>query len=170
MGNTSKLSTAMTETARRSPDEVIYERLAPELTRFATGLVGRDDAADVTASAFLRAPAAPTWPAVTNHRAYLYRTVLDEARTWARRRSQRPVREVAAAVHRRSLELPGGFDPAVADAVARLGVRRRAVIVLMYWADLSPAAIAERLGISEGSVRRHPARARARLREVLHAD
>lgn len=159
----------MTETARRSPDEVIYERLAPELTRFATGLVGRDDAADVTASAFLRALASPTWPTVSNHRAYLYRTVLNEARTWARRRSQRPRREGAAAGHRSSLELPG-FDPAVADAVARLGVRQRAVIVLTYWADLSPAVIAERLGISEGSVRRHLARARARLREVLHAD
>jgi RNA polymerase sigma factor (sigma-70 family) len=51
-----------------------------------------------------------------------------------------------------------------------LGVRQRAVIVLTYWADLEPAAIADWLGVSEGSVRSHLARARANLREVLDAD
>jgi RNA polymerase sigma factor (sigma-70 family) len=57
----------------------------------------------------------------------------------------------------------------VREAVAGLSVRQRAVVVLTYWADLDPRAVAERLGISEGSVRRHLARARARLREVLDA-
>lgn len=44
------------------------------------------------------------------------------------------------------------------------------MVLLTYWADLDPGTVAERLGISEGSVRRHLARARARLREVLDAD
>jgi len=41
------------------------------------------------------------------------------------------------------------------------------VVVLTYWDDLASAAIAERLGISDGSVRRHLARARKRLRMAL---
>jgi RNA polymerase sigma-70 factor (ECF subfamily) len=57
----------------------------------------------------------------------------------------------------------------VRDAVVALSVRQRAVIVLTYWADLDPRTVAERLGISEGSVRRHLARARAHLREALDA-
>ena len=52
-------------------------------------------------------------------------------------------------------------------AVAALSVRQRAVIVLTYWLDLHPAGIAGLLGVSEGAVRRHLARARAHLREVL---
>jgi RNA polymerase sigma factor (sigma-70 family) len=57
----------------------------------------------------------------------------------------------------------------VREAVGTLSLRQRAVVVLTYWADLDPATIAERLGISDGSVRRHLARARARLREALDA-
>ena len=51
------------------------------------------------------------------------------------------------------------FHPEVLHAVRSLSVRQRAVIVLTYWADLAPADVADRLGISEGSVRRHLARA-----------
>jgi RNA polymerase sigma-70 factor (ECF subfamily) len=57
--------------------------------------------------------------------------------------------------------------PEILDAVLALSVQQRAVVVLTYWADLTPAAIGELLDISEGSVRRHLARARKRLREVL---
>jgi RNA polymerase sigma factor (sigma-70 family) len=55
----------------------------------------------------------------------------------------------------------------VLDAVRRLSVRQRAVVVLTYWQDLEPASVARLLGISEGAVRRHLARARAHLREYL---
>jgi RNA polymerase sigma factor (sigma-70 family) len=41
------------------------------------------------------------------------------------------------------------------------------VVVLTYWEDLTVEQVAGTLEISEGSVRRHLARARARLREVL---
>ena len=61
------------------------------------------------------------------------------------------------------------FAPTCAVAVDRLSVQQRAVILLTYWMDLDPKSTAERLGISEGAVRRHLARARARLREVLDA-
>ena len=41
------------------------------------------------------------------------------------------------------------------------------MIVLTYWNDLGPASVAGLLGISEGAVRRHLARARALLKEYL---
>jgi len=56
----------------------------------------------------------------------------------------------------------------VLEAVARLSPRQRAVVFLTYWDDLDPAAVASTLGLGEGSVRRHLARARARLRKMLH--
>ena len=62
---------------------------------------------------------------------------------------------------------PPEVRPEVLEAVARLSLRQRAVIVLTYWEDLEPAQVAIRLQIGEGSVRRHLARARARLREEL---
>lgn len=157
----------MTDVAE-TQDADTYRELAPELVRFATGLVGRSDAADVVSSAVLKSLSAPAWPRVANRRAYLYRAVMNEARTWSRRNSQRQDRELRSAGSS-TWELPG-LRPEVAAAVRDLSVRQRAVIVLTYWADLDPPTVATHLGISEGSVRRHLARARTRLREVLHAD
>jgi RNA polymerase sigma-70 factor (ECF subfamily) len=102
---------------------------------------------------------------VTNRRAYLYRSVFNEAQTWNRRSRQRRDREWRLAGDDR-WELPG-FRPDVREAVERLSVRQRAVVLLVYWADLDPSQVATHLGISEGSVRRHLARARAKLRKVL---
>ena len=148
-------------------DAEVYERLAPELTRFATALVGRVDAPDVLSNAVVKALGTPAWPSVANRRAYLYRAVVNEAQTWLRRAGERPRREARAAGPDR-WDLPTFHDD-VRRAVAALSVRQRAVVVLTYWADLPPAEVADRLGISDGSVRRHLARARAHLRETLDA-
>jgi DNA-directed RNA polymerase specialized sigma24 family protein len=43
-------------------------------------------------------------------------------------------------------------------------------VVLTYWCDLDDEAIAELLGISPGSVRRHLARGRDRLRRSIQRD
>lgn len=147
-------------------DADLYEALAPELIRFASALVGPGDAADVLSTAVVKALASPTWPRVENRRAYLYRAVFNAARTHQRRTRQRFDREARTA---RGLQwdLPN-LDPHVRAAVLDLSLRQRAVIVLTYWSDLDPVAVGRHLGISEGSVRRHLARARARLREVLH--
>jgi RNA polymerase sigma factor (sigma-70 family) len=156
--------------AEDTDDAELYERLAPELIRFATALVGRADAPDVLSGAVVKVLASPGWRAVANRRAYLYRSVFNEAQTWLRRAGQRPILEATAvrAARLDRWELPT-LRPDVRMAVAALSVRQRAVIVLTYWADLDSRSVAERLGISEGSVRRHLARARARLREVLDA-
>ena len=49
----------------------------------------------------------------------------------------------------------------------KLSPQQRAVVVLTYWQDLTPSAVAELLDVSEGAVRKHLARARKHLRRVL---
>jgi RNA polymerase sigma factor (sigma-70 family) len=148
-------------------DAALYAALAPELVAFAGGLVGRDDAPDVLATAVANALASRTWPKVENRRAYLYRAVLNEAKAMRRRSTLRRDREARSDVTV-TWELPE-FRPEVRAAVDALSVQQRAVVLLTYWADFDTRSISVLLGISDGSVHRHLARARARLREVLDA-
>ncbi len=62
---------------------------------------------------------------------------------------------------------PPEVRPEVLEAVGSLSVRQRAVVFLAYWEDLDENSIAERLGISAGSVRQHLGRARDKLRMKL---
>jgi RNA polymerase sigma factor (sigma-70 family) len=148
-------------------DSELYAKHADELTRFATGLVGPSDAGDVVADAVVRCFASPSWGGVRDHRAFLYRSVLNQARMRHRSTMRRRARELRASGHGRDVLDPPDVRPEVLEAVGRLSVRQRAVVVLTYWADLDPASVAALLGIGEGSVRRHLARARARLKEWL---
>lgn len=148
-------------------DEEIYRKHSEELIRFAQGLVGRIDSADVVSSAVLQSISSAAWSQVENHRAYLYRAVLNQARKNHRDRQRRWTKE-----------LRGGFEPPreipelrpeVLAAVKQLSPKQRAVVILTYWDDLPPAEIGEMLRMSAGSVKKHLARARAKLRRVLHA-
>lgn len=143
-----------------------YRKHADDLTRFATGLVGPADAADVVSSAMISCLWSPSWAGVRDPRAYLFRAVLNQARSMGRTEGRRRLREQKAYVQ--SGNQPVEPRPEVLSAVASLSVRQRAVIFLTYWADLRPVEIGELLGISDGSVRRHLSRARRHLREVLH--
>ena len=146
-------------------DAEVYEKYAEELIRFATSLVGPSDAPDVLSVAVIRALASSQWAGVSNPRAYLYRSVLNAARSRRRAELQRRAREARYGAS--SAWEPAEVSQEVLDAIGRLSVRQRAVVYLTYWDDLDPAAAAALLGISEGSVRRHLARARATLRRTL---
>jgi RNA polymerase sigma-70 factor (ECF subfamily) len=91
--------------------------------------------------------------------------VLNAARSRRRAELRRRVREARYAPP--NIAEPEEIRPEVLEAIARLSVRQRAVVYLTYWDDLDQAAAAELLAISEGSVRRHLARARANLRRTL---
>jgi len=113
--------------------------------------------------------------AMQNPEAYVRKILL---RAWLDERRRPWHREHAYA------ELPeraGGGDPsAVADQIAVLGLlaelppRRRAVLVLRYFCDLSVEETADLLGCSAGTVKSQAARAleslRARLVGVTVAD
>jgi RNA polymerase sigma factor (sigma-70 family) len=146
-------------------DEEVYAKYAGELIRFATGLVGPSEAEDVVSGAVLSAMYSKRWPSVHNRRAYLYQSVLNEARQNWRASARRRAREAKASPREEwSTE---NLNPEVLDVVRGLSTRQRAVIVLTYWSDLEPARVSALLGISEGAVKRHLARARVHLRERL---
>ena len=145
-----------------------YEKYSDELVRFATGLVGPSDGPDLVATAMVNVLAMKSWESVENPRAYLYRTVLNEAKRSHRKTVRRRAGEIRAASHLGATNLPD-VRPEVLDAVAKLSFRQRAVVFLAYWEDLRPADIARRLQIGESTVHRHLSRAEARLRRMLHS-
>ena len=119
------------------------------------------------AAAVVRAMWSRQWSGVENHRAYLYRAVLNEAHSSARSAMRRRARELRVAASEPSVVHQPDVRPDVLEAIGRLSVRQRAVIFLTYWDGLTPAEIGTRLAISEGSVRRHLARARSKLRRMI---
>ena len=149
-------------------DEEIYRKYSEALIRFATGLVGPDNAPDVVSAGVLRCLTSPTWSEVIEKKSYLYRSIYNEALMFRRSSSRRSSLEQRTA--ERAPADAYEIRPEVLNAVRRLSVRQRAVIVLTYWEDLEPSAIATLLQISHGSVKRHLARGKSRLKEVLHVD
>lgn len=147
--------------------EESYRKWSDDLVRYATALVGPADAPDLVADVFasMLDRGDDAWHRVRDPRRYAFRAVTNAARMLGRSRSRRRTRE-----SRWSATGPGAeliTDPVVVDALSTLSIRQRAVVFLTYWEDLDVAAVGLRLGISDGSVKRHLARARATLREVL---
>jgi RNA polymerase sigma-70 factor (sigma-E family) len=66
------------------------------------------------------------------------------------------------------LSPPG--NAAVAEALRSLPARQREALVLRYYGDLPEAQVASAMGVSEGAVKRHVARAIAALRVVVEMD
>jgi RNA polymerase sigma-70 factor (sigma-E family) len=92
-------------------------------------------------------------------RTIVYRTHV----SWWRARRETPVAHVQ--------DTAGPIDDAerpliVQDALARLTAKQRAVLVLRYFDDLTESETAHVLGVSVGSVKKHAAVAKQRLREV----
>ena len=92
------------------------------------------------------------------------------------RRAERRMREVAAAAAearaagRRDDAAAGAEDHELRRAVAALPEAYRQVVLLRYYADLSCAQVAERLGLPLGTVTKTLSRAYAMLREELRDD
>jgi RNA polymerase sigma-70 factor, ECF subfamily len=146
-------------------DAALYARHARRLIALATTLAGPSAAEDVVSAAMVRVLASPGWTGVQDRGAYLTRAVVNEVRNAHRADLRREARELRAS-RNRSIE-PVDAVPEVLAALAGLPLRQRAVVFLAYWADMTPAAIAAELGIREGTVRQHLARARRSLRRTL---
>jgi RNA polymerase sigma factor (sigma-70 family) len=146
-------------------DREVYDKYADELLRFASALVGPIGAEDVVAEAVMRAFGSGEWTGVQNKRAYLYRAVLNQARSVHRSTQRRLAREAATAT--RDHYEPPAVRAEVLDAVRRLSVRQRAVVFLTYWADLHPEDIAGELRITPRTVQRDLRAAHSRLEVLL---
>lgn len=144
---------------------LIYREHGPGLVRFATGLVGPNDAADVVQTAVIRAFGSRGWQKVENPKAYLYKTVANVARSMYRSTMRRKAREMRTASP--DTTEPPDIRPEVLEAVATLSPRQREVMYLTYWEDMDEATVAKTLGIGRGSVRKHLGRGRDKLRDIL---
>ncbi len=152
-----------------SSDADLYRKHASDLIRLSAALVGPTDAEDVFVNALVTVTSSSRWVGLDDDakRAYLYRSVVNGARSWARSRKRREERDGLWAA-RRLAEPELTPAPEVWKAVSALSVRQRAVVFLTYWAGLTSEEIAVLLDISSGSVRRYLARARDSLRGSLH--
>lgn len=103
------------------------------------------------------------WSSLDEPAGYLYRCVTNAAMLYHR----------SAGTARRKLPLVGIPEPArpefdhLADAVASLQFRQRAVIVLRYYLQLSEREIADALGCRPGTVKSLASRALSRLHKEL---
>ncbi len=147
-------------------EDQVYRKHADALVRYATVLVGPDRAHDAVADAVLGVLKNGGLTDVGNAKAYLFRAVHNASVAIHTRTSRRERRELAAEAATAVGSL-GEANLDVVAVVASLSPRQRSVIWLTYWEDLPPATIAVTLGISEGSVKRHLARARAAARKAM---
>jgi len=146
-------------------DREVYDKYAAELCRFASTLVGPTDADDVVSSVFVRVIASGALAGVDNQRAYLFRAVLNEARSNHRSATRRLEREAALATSGLDEDRPADAD--LFRALGQLTVRQRAVLWLAYWIDAPVVEIASTLDLSKRTVERALQIARQRLEEEL---
>ena len=143
-------------------DAEIYRKHKDDLVRYSAAPVGPDRAEDVVATVVARVLARRSLSDLDEPRPYLFRAVLNEARSELRRKEP----PILLPVHR----APDVPQPEVVAAVAALPVRQRAATFLVYWADMSVADAANHMGARTGTVKRYLHLARAHLREALDDD
>jgi RNA polymerase sigma factor (sigma-70 family) len=146
-------------------DAGLYEAFRTSLVRFATALVGPDDAPDVVSDAMESLIRSGQLADAEIPHALMHRAVLAKAMSMQRGFYRRRGRERRFA--ERWIQEEPGVRSDVVEAVVRLSPQQRACVYLTYWEDLTPPKVAEYLGISGGTVKLHLARARTKLREVL---
>lgn len=151
-------------TARATAEE-LWRAHAAELLRFATVLVGPNDAGDIVVEALLRSERSIACGGVHSPRAYLFRAVANRAGDLRRSRARRWARDLAAIGPAVAAATDTFVD--VRRAVAKLSLIQRGVVYFAYWEDMTERDIAELLQLSPGTVHRHLDLARHRLREVL---
>ncbi len=139
-------------------DADIYAKYRDELVRYATALVGSDEAEDVLSTVLVRVLRKRSLGSLDDPEAYLFRAVLNESRSvWRRRRRPR-------LVHNDRVEHAPEPLPEVVEALRRLPMRQRAAAYLVYYTDLSVAGAAELMGCAPGTVKWYLHDARLRLR------
>jgi RNA polymerase sigma-70 factor (sigma-E family) len=128
-------------------------------------------AEDLTQVAFAKLYRA--WPRVERHdvldqytRQVLVRTFLDERRRPWRR--ERPTPPEDAVLDMTAPEVHSSEErELLRDALQTVPKRRRAVLILRFWADLSVEQVAAILGCTTGTVKSQTSRGLADLREAL---
>lgn len=144
----------------------------PAVFRLAlTTVLDREEARDVTQEVFVHLHRiAPRWQPRAAVRTWLYRTTINVALGTGRRlrRWLRPHQMSAqASDDAEARALAQETIASVRDALGLLSPRQRAVVGLHLDAEMSPAEIAEQLGMTSNAVRVALHKGLHRLREVL---
>jgi RNA polymerase sigma-70 factor (sigma-E family) len=156
----------------RPPSDAEFTQLVeaawPGLYRTAYLMLGEHQLAeDLVQTALAKTYA--SWHRVRDLQAapgYAKVVMANTAASWFRRRSWR--NEHPTAVLPDQGTMPDVTDrPAMLDALRSLPPRMRTVVVLRYFDDLSVGAVADALGISEGTVKSQTSHALDRLRALL---
>jgi RNA polymerase sigma factor (sigma-70 family) len=147
-------------------EEAIYREHGPEFMRFAVALVGLSNADDLVSATLTALLNGGRWADAEDMRAYAFGAIARQASSMHRSAGRRMRREQRVAPSFVVAE-PAFDDPEVWRCVSALPVRQRAVLYLTYWEDLPVRSVSTMLGISDGAVRRHLARARSTLRRSL---
>jgi RNA polymerase sigma-70 factor (ECF subfamily) len=145
-------------------DSDLWTAHSRDLVRYAAALIGPDDAEDAVSSVFLRVMERQGFDAIDEPRQYLFRAVLNDCRTRARKREQR----ITLTEHPR-IEVPDDLYPEILDAVMALPIRQRAATFLVYWMGYSVEDSAELMGLAAGTVKRYLHLARRSLGRQLGA-
>jgi RNA polymerase sigma factor (sigma-70 family) len=152
-------------------EEELYRRLGPRMMALASVTVGPSSAPDVVSSVVLDLLRKKRWTRVDDPAAYAMRAVVLASRMHLRSEGRRAHREhrLATSSSISAHSYVGGLevDSNIIVVLRDLSAQQRAVVYLTYWEDLAPQTIASLLDISDGSVRRQLARARAQLRKRL---
>jgi RNA polymerase sigma factor (sigma-70 family) len=149
------------EVAATTFEDLFRSRYEP-MVRVAFLLVGsRAEAEDVVQDAFARIEL--RWARLDNAEGYLHRCVVNRSYDVLRRRR---LEQRLRLLHRddRTTELEADE---LGDALASLAPKRRAAVVLRYYAGLPEREIAEVLRVRPGTVKSMLHRALAQLREVI---
>lgn len=144
----------------------LFVRCRADLVRFATALVGPDDALDLVSEVVTSTLAGGRLDRIEDVRAYWFRSVANRSFSWHRTAQRRRRRDTSQALDR-SDEREEISALEGRELLNLLSGQQRVVIYLTYWHDWDPATIAAMLDVGEGTVRKQLARARARLREVM---
>lgn len=141
-------------------DEAIWLKHRGELVRFASVLVGPDDAEDLLSAVVLRILSSRgSLEVLDDPRPYLFRAVTNEAKNHRRRSRRVPLTAED--------QYPVELRPEVLDAVMGLPPQQRAAVYLTYWRDLPIGETSDLLGCRPGTVKRYLFLARHRLKELL---
>jgi len=140
-------------------DESIYNKHRDDLIRYAAVLVGWDRAEDVLSTVVLRVLSGGGLTRLAEPRPYLFKAVLNEARSVLRARTTDPLPDMAVEM--------GLGDFEVLEAVMGLPARQRAAVFLVFWGGETIEDAARLMGARAGTVRRYLHLAKRRLKEWL---
>lgn len=144
----------------RGDDGALFNRLRPDLIRYANALVGPSEGEDVVMAVVGRTLRRVRLSELDNPKGYLLKAVLNEARGRGRRP---PTAELGDT-------LTEGADPGMAeiiDVLMALPTRQRAAIYLHYWEGLSVSEVAAAMEVGPGTVKRYLHLGRKKLKGVL---